>query len=344
MQTATTTRGQRAANTIPLFASPVCSSRCVRAFTLIEMLVVMVIIGIIASLAAPSFTNMGAGNAMLAGTRQLADDLAFARARAIANRGEVYVMFFPQLTYLPITNQPNYFSFFLTNTLANDRLGGQCIAYAMFSKRSLGDQPGRPTQKYVIDWKTLPDKIFIDPQWFTNVNIFSNAAPPNPSAGFPTPAELFPCISDMDGLANVPTLPFPFIAFDAQGRLKDFKNPVRIPISLGSVSIKRSGGATGSYFLVNTDAQERPPVSPFQISELGQVRPNVTYFVDGAAGQYVTYPANSAINYGVGSFFTGVAGAPDYQASNPALVQVKLFTGVEVNHLTGRTRIVRPEL
>jgi prepilin-type N-terminal cleavage/methylation domain-containing protein len=65
----------------------------VPAFTLIELLVVIAIIGMLAVLGMPALKGFGKANAILAADRQLLDDLATARQRAIAEHTEVYVLF-----------------------------------------------------------------------------------------------------------------------------------------------------------------------------------------------------------------------------------------------------------
>src|SRR5689334_871365 len=67
----------------------------VRAFTLIELLVVIAIIGILASVGIPAIKGMSKTNGIAAADRQLLDDLAYARQRAMADHTPVYVVFIP---------------------------------------------------------------------------------------------------------------------------------------------------------------------------------------------------------------------------------------------------------
>src|SRR4051794_37632643 len=72
------------------------SFKCVarrRAFTLIEMLVVLVIIAIIAGLALPHIRGHSESVAINAACRQLVDDLSFARQKAISQRSTIAVVF-----------------------------------------------------------------------------------------------------------------------------------------------------------------------------------------------------------------------------------------------------------
>ena len=146
---------------------PVCASRVrgwgrfSRAFTILELMLVIGIIGLMAALALPHLSGFTKGNTMTAATRQLLDDVALARQRAMVNRSEVCMVFLP----------PNFWT--------NDQLGGsqnsfsnnqittssrhQYAAYALVSLRTVGDQPGLSNVHYLTDWRFLPQGIFIYP-------------------------------------------------------------------------------------------------------------------------------------------------------------------------------------
>src|SRR5437764_11983010 len=64
-------------------------------FTLIELMVVMLIIGILASITVPAMKGMGQANRSAAAHRQVLDDIALARMRAINDRAPVYIVFAP---------------------------------------------------------------------------------------------------------------------------------------------------------------------------------------------------------------------------------------------------------
>lgn len=234
-------------------AGPWMAARAARAFSLFEMVVVIGLIGLLAALALPSL-KMGKGNQMNAATRQLLDDLALARLRAINNRSQVYVVFFPKVqSYLGIPASGAVFDFFTTNQAANHLLGSQLAAYAIYAKRSLGDQPGQPTSRYMSEWKTLPDGVFIGNsttavQAITNpavfCNVFNNL--PRPLEGIPFP----------DTTPGNPVLQLPYIAFSEQGRIVGPNADIRIPLAIGSLLPART--ATGTFQVVDVDALETP--------------------------------------------------------------------------------------
>jgi prepilin-type N-terminal cleavage/methylation domain-containing protein len=131
--------------------------RRVVAFTLIELLVVLAIIGLILALSLPNIRSMSEGRVIEGATRQLMDDLAFARQQAIAHRSTVVVLFMPPsfATYdwsiYPPASQSNLFRL----------AAGAQATYAIFSARTVGDQPGKNTQRYLTEWRSLPEKSFI---------------------------------------------------------------------------------------------------------------------------------------------------------------------------------------
>jgi prepilin-type N-terminal cleavage/methylation domain-containing protein len=65
-----------------------------RAFTLVELIVVMVIVAIMAAVAVPAFSNSGSSRAAVA-ARMISRDLAYARERAIATGTRTWVVFSP---------------------------------------------------------------------------------------------------------------------------------------------------------------------------------------------------------------------------------------------------------
>ena len=76
----------------------ISTQRCPRsrAFTLIEMLVVLIIIALLAALTLPHIRGNQESVAINAACRQLVDDLSFARQRAMSIRGTVAIVFLPK--------------------------------------------------------------------------------------------------------------------------------------------------------------------------------------------------------------------------------------------------------
>ena len=239
------------------------------AFTLLEMLVVIGIIGIVTALALPSL-RMNKGNVMSAASRQLLEDIQIARLRAISGRTTVFVVFFPHQGAVWNSNaygialnagQSNYFR---TNLAANALLNGQLASYALYTRHSVGDQPGRDNPRYITEWKILPDGTFFPPAIFTDTNIapgiffnicpggvspvtFFNVAPPATVTRFPVP-----------DTASAIRYPLPYIGFDGNGRLLGRTADIGIPLTLGSVFLYKD--ATGETNQVgDPDVIETPP-------------------------------------------------------------------------------------
>lgn len=133
-----------------------------RAFTLIEMLVVIAIIGIVAAMSVPAIKNIQKADAVAAGTRQLLDDLGRARQFALSQRTTVYMVFVPPGFW----NDPNFGANYTPEDweAVTNIYDKQLVGYNFVSLRNVGDQPGLTHPKYLDKWRTLPEGIYINPQ------------------------------------------------------------------------------------------------------------------------------------------------------------------------------------
>ena len=202
---------------------------CSKAFSLLELLVVISIIGLLATLGMPALKGIGQSNTMSAASRQVLDDVALARMMAINGRTTVFMVFVPpsffdQANRLrlfgsgadPIANDPVY-----RNQITNI-INMQYTGYAIVSRRSLGDQPGQPFPKYLTEWKKLPDGIFFATHKFNFLQLadwYKIQPPTHPLVQRPFPylASMIPFPS-----ASGISYPVPYIAFNSRGQLVRF--------------------------------------------------------------------------------------------------------------------------
>ena len=139
--------------------------RAVEAFTLIEMLMVIAIIAAITVIGLPSLRGLGRSNVVTSATQQLVDDLMLARHKAIVNRTTVHVVFVPS----SIKNSPAPAALSQRDRALWERLrGGAYTTYALYAERSLGDQPGQQSDRYLTEWRALPDGVFVGTNEYIN--------------------------------------------------------------------------------------------------------------------------------------------------------------------------------
>jgi prepilin-type N-terminal cleavage/methylation domain-containing protein len=149
-----------------------------RAFTLLELLVVISILGLLAALTVPVLKNFSKSDAGISGARQLLDGVGRARQLAMSQRTTVYMVFVPTNYWIDASGQfPNaapgsWWGNLLQNqlkdvqtavtNLADKQLSGfNFVAYG-----AMGDQPGRHAWHYLDRWQDLPEGTFIAFQKF----------------------------------------------------------------------------------------------------------------------------------------------------------------------------------
>src|SRR5688500_18602847 len=109
-----------------------------RAFSLIELLVVIGIIAAVSVISVPVIRGLGQSNVVTSRTQQLMGDLMLARHKAMVGRPTVHVVFVPDLSTQAIPGGLNK----RDETLWQRLRGGAYTTYALYAERTLGDQPG----------------------------------------------------------------------------------------------------------------------------------------------------------------------------------------------------------
>jgi len=236
--------------------------RGLRAFTLLELMVVIGIIGFIAALALPHVGGIGQANSMTAALRQLQDDLGLGRQLAMRNRSPVYMVFLPPMFWTNnlYLDPPAGFEI-PTGQQVSNLVAHQYSAYALVSTGSVGDQPGQHHPHYVTDWRFLPAGVFLAPFEFTLTYYPTNLTTTNTLSGITNVNVLQPWST-----VSVPfpslyppntAMPLPCIGFSPQGSLMTpFTNQY---IALARGSIFYPTDTNGSPLFQPPNLAENPP-------------------------------------------------------------------------------------
>jgi prepilin-type N-terminal cleavage/methylation domain-containing protein len=254
------------------------------AFTLIELLAVIAILGLIAGLAVPALKNLGKSDATVSAARQLLDDIARARQMAMSQRTMVYMVFVPTNFW----SNPTWFANLSPNqlSLVSNLCDNQLSGYIFIGQGTVGDQPGRHNWHYLSSWQNLPAGTYIAPQKFgapylaaqtvgtpnqiaavVNIPAYPNSPFANSPFiyGFMTNAVPFPVETNATLFLNMPCL-----MFDSFGHLVDqngqiFTRHEYIPLAQGSI-YPATDPTTKAYQLSSPSVLEVPPGNSTNIS------------------------------------------------------------------------------
>jgi prepilin-type N-terminal cleavage/methylation domain-containing protein len=244
---------------VPRNRGPLRERRCgqASAFTLLELMMVVAIVGFLAAMTLPHVGGYNRANSLMSASRQVLDAVARARSQAMVSRSVVYMVFVPSYSaVLPkIEQQVSQISPQLTNLL-----GHQYMSYALLSARSVGDQPGQHYAHYSTEWQTLPKGVYFWPTLFNHptpstvnvytTNTFANTV--NYDLVSPLPTNSFPFPTATAGTS----MNLPYIAFSPDGTLAAGEDQY---VMLSRGSIFSPTDTNGNYLVEPPNIVETPP-------------------------------------------------------------------------------------
>lgn len=223
---------------------------------------VISIMALLAALAVPAIKNFGKAEAQASAVRQLLDDVARARQLAISQRTTVFMVFLPTGFWSNAPYAGNQAAWSALVSRGGEELEKgkrlfekQLNSYAFVTLRSVGDQPGVSSVRYVGPWHSLPEGNFIAP-WKFNL-LRSQQLPvkdPPPPA---TPTERTFYVAGFSVTNGIPfpsaegltTFTLPYVAFNSLGQLASEQDEY-IPLARGVLAHALD---------VNKTARQSPP-------------------------------------------------------------------------------------